>query len=61
MRSRKHSSGRVSADMGCAGYRYSLSRAVVLERLVVEAGDPDDSFLLAMTLTGNADNLVTGD
>lgn len=41
----------------------NLQRAVVLERLVieVEADDPDDSFLLAMALAGNADYLVTGD
>jgi len=41
----------------------NLQRAVVLERLTieVEADDPDDSFLLAMALAGNADYLVTGD
>ena len=41
----------------------NLQRAVVLERLtlVVEAEDPDDSFLLAMALAGDADYLVTGD
>lgn len=41
----------------------NLQRAVVLERLVieVEADDPDDSFLLAMALAGNADYLVTSD
>ncbi|MEZ7179695.1 PIN domain nuclease, partial [Pseudomonas mosselii] len=27
----------------------------------VEADDPDDSFLLAMALAGDADYLVTGD
>jgi putative PIN family toxin of toxin-antitoxin system len=41
----------------------SLQRALVLEHLSieVEADDPDDSFLLAMALAGNADYLVTGD
>ncbi|TSB12456.1 hypothetical protein FOT40_22565 [Pseudomonas aeruginosa] len=41
----------------------NLQRAVVLERLTieVEADDPDDSFLLAMALAGDADYLVTGD
>jgi len=41
----------------------NLQRAVVLEHLTikVEADDPDDSFLLAMALAGNADYLVTGD
>jgi uncharacterized protein len=35
----------------------------VIERLTieVEADDPNDSFLLAMALTGDADYLVTGD
>lgn len=41
----------------------NLQRAVVLERLTieVEANDPDDAFLLAMALAGDADYLVTGD
>lgn len=41
----------------------NLQLAVVLERLTieVEADDPDDSFLLAMALAGDADYLVTGD
>lgn len=40
----------------------NLQRAVVLERLTieVEADDPDDSFLLAMALAGDADYLITG-
>lgn len=38
----------------------NLQRAVVLERLTieVEADDPDDSFLLAMALAGDADYLI---
>ena len=41
----------------------NLQRAVVLEslRIKIEADDPDDSFLLAMAVAGNADYLVTGD
>lgn len=41
----------------------NLQRAIVLDRLTtdVEANDPDDAFLLAMALAGNADYLVTGD
>ena len=41
----------------------NLQRAVVLERLTikVEAVDPDDEFLLAITLEGEADYLITGD
>ncbi len=41
----------------------NLQRAVVLEHLTiaVEADDPDDAFLLAMALAGDADYLVTGD
>lgn len=41
----------------------NLQRAVVLERLSFEAetNDPDDAFLLAMALVGDADYLVTGD
>ena len=40
----------------------NLQRAAVLERLPieVEADDPNDSFLLAMALAGDADYLVTG-
>lgn len=41
----------------------NLQRAIVLERLTtdVEANDPNDAFLLAMALAGEADFLVTGD
>lgn len=41
----------------------NLQRAVVLEQLVIEAesDDPDDAYLLAMALAGDADYLVTGD
>lgn len=41
----------------------NLQRAIVLDQLIsdVEADDPDDSFLLAMALAGDADYLVTGD
>ncbi|SEI60813.1 hypothetical protein SAMN04244572_01046 [Azotobacter beijerinckii] len=41
----------------------NLQRAVVLERLDIqdEANDPDDAFLLAMAIVGEADYLVTGD
>mgnify|MGYP001795388933 CR=1 FL=1 len=41
----------------------NLQRAVVLDHLIVtvEADDPDDTFLLAMALMGDADYLVTGD
>ncbi|MFC0269709.1 putative toxin-antitoxin system toxin component, PIN family [Kushneria aurantia] len=41
----------------------NLQRAVVLERLGIEAeaDDPDDAFLLAMAVEGEADYLVTGD
>lgn len=41
----------------------NLQRAIVLERLSsdVEADDPNDAFLLAMSLAGDADYLVTGD
>ncbi|KPB88698.1 Uncharacterized protein AC502_4310 [Pseudomonas syringae pv. maculicola] len=41
----------------------NLQRALVLERLTIEeeADDPNDSFLLAMALAGDADYLVTGD
>jgi len=41
----------------------NLQRAIVLERLTIEheADDPDDAFLLAMALAGDADYLVTGD
>lgn len=41
----------------------NLQRAIVLDNLSsdVEADDPNDAFLLAMALAGNADYLVTGD
>lgn len=43
----------------------NLQRAVVLEHLPKvdssEVDDPNDAFLLAMALTGEADYLVTGD
>jgi len=41
----------------------NLQCAVVLERLDIqdEANDPDDAFLLAMAIAGEADYLVTGD
>lgn len=41
----------------------NLQRAIVLEHLTIagEADDPDDAFLLAMALAGDADYLVTGD
>lgn len=41
----------------------NLQRAIVLERLAadIEAADPDDAFLLAMAIAGEADYLVTGD
>jgi len=41
----------------------NLQRAIVLDRLSsdVEADDPNDAFLLAMALAGDADYLVTGD
>ncbi len=41
----------------------NLQRAQVLEKLTLtlEADDPNDSFLLAMALQGDADYLVTGD
>ena len=41
----------------------NLQRAIVLERTTFsgEAADPDDAFLLAMALDGDADYLVTGD
>ncbi|QQN26454.1 putative toxin-antitoxin system toxin component, PIN family [Pseudomonas syringae group genomosp. 3] len=41
----------------------NLQRALVLERLTIEeeADDPNDSFLLAMALAGDAHYLVTGD
>lgn len=41
----------------------NLQRARVLQRLTldIETEDPDDSFLLAMALAGDADYLVTGD
>jgi putative PIN family toxin of toxin-antitoxin system len=44
----------------------NMQRAIVLERLPalpegVEANDPNDAYLLAMALAGEADYLVTGD
>ena len=41
----------------------NLQRALVLDRLPadVEADDPFDAFLLAMSIAGDADYLVTGD
>ena len=44
----------------------NMHRAIVLAQLPllpdgVEANDPNDSFLLAMALSGEADYLVTGD
>lgn len=41
----------------------NMQRAVVLDQLAieVEVDDPDDAFLLAMALAGDADYLVTGD
>lgn len=40
-----------------------LQRAIVLDKLRIteEADDPEDSFLLAMAVAGDADYLVTGD
>lgn len=41
----------------------NMQRAIVLEALPtgIEAADPNDSFLLAMAMAGEADYLVTGD
>jgi uncharacterized protein len=41
----------------------NLQRAIVLDRLScnVEADDPDNAFLVAMAIAGDADYLVTGD
>lgn len=44
----------------------NMQRAVVLEHLPslpdgIEANDPNDAFLLAMSLAGDVDYLVTGD
>lgn len=44
----------------------NMQRAVVLDNLPplpdgIEASDPDDGFMLAMALAGEADYLVTGD
>jgi len=41
----------------------NLQRAIVLDQLSsnVEADDPDDAFLVAMAIAGDADYLVTGD
>lgn len=40
-----------------------MLRAIVLETLpgTFETADPDDAFLLAMAVVGQADYLVTGD
>lgn len=40
-----------------------LQNAMVLDRLVVrvEANDPNDTFLITMSIMGNADYLITGD
>lgn len=41
----------------------NLQHAIILERLTIkaEADDPNDSFLLSMSIEGNADYLITGD
>ena len=41
----------------------NLQRAIVLDELQggIEAADPNDAFLLAMAIAGDADYLVTGD
>ena len=41
----------------------NLQHAIVLDRLSsnVEADDPDDAFLVAVAIAGDADYLVTGD
>ncbi len=41
----------------------NLQRAIVLENLnlEIEASEPNDAFLLAMALAGEADYLITGD
>jgi len=41
----------------------NLQRAIILKQLTIniEANDPNDSFLLSMSIEGNADYLVTGD
>ena|SRR3990167_8131295 len=41
----------------------NLQHAIVLDRLIIkaEADDPNDAFLLSMSIEGNADYLVTGD
>jgi predicted nucleic acid-binding protein len=41
----------------------NLQHAIVLKRLktVIEADDPNDSFLLSMAIEGDVDYLVTGD
>jgi len=41
----------------------NLQRAIVLERLTIEieVEDPNDAFLLAIAIAGDADYLVTGD
>lgn len=41
----------------------NLQHAIILDRLTVKAklNDPNDEFLISMSVTGNADFLVTGD
>jgi len=41
----------------------NLQRAIVLERLTsdIETDDPNDAFLLAMAVAGDANYLITGD
>ena len=41
----------------------NLQHAIVLEHLTVqaEADDPNDAFLISMSIEGNADYLITGD
>lgn len=41
----------------------NLQHAIVLKRLTIniETSDPNDAFLLSMSIEGNADYLITGD
>lgn len=41
----------------------NLQHAIILDRLDIsaEADDPNDAFLISMSIAGNADYLVTGD
>ncbi len=41
----------------------NLQHAIILERLDIkaESNDPNDDFLISMSIAGNADYLVTGD